>query len=272
MLDDSLYTVETPEQIELAYDVAGIGSRFLAALIDHIIIAVILSFSCVGVSLAANQLALGLDENIVLGLFAIGIYLSLCAYFIFFETVWNGQTPGKRAIGLRMVRTGGRPLGFFGSTVRNFIRLADFLPVLYGIGVIVMFIDRRSRRLGDMAAGCIAVRERQAITLASLAAPTTSERAIVAAAERITIPNLSAVQREDYDIVQEYLRRSLSLSVPARQRLALQLVDGLQRRLGYPIRTENGLALGLYDAETFLRLVAAEYQALDRIGREPVQS
>lgn len=272
MLDDSLYTVETPEQIELAYDVAGIGSRFLAALIDHIIIAVILSFSCIGVSLAAEQLALGLDESLVIGLFGLGIYLSLCAYFIFFETVWNGQTPGKRMVGLRMVRTGGRPLGFLGSTVRNFIRLADFLPVLYGVGVIVMFIDRRSRRLGDMAAGCIAVRERKAISLASLAAPTVAEQSIVAAAERITIPNLSAIHRDDYDIVQEYLRRSTSLSVPARQRLALQLVDGLQHRLGYPVRTENGLALGLYDAETFLRLVAAEYQALDRIGREPVQS
>ena len=272
MLDDSLYTVETPEQIELAYDVAGIGSRFLAAIIDHFIIALILSFSCIGVSLAADQLALGLDEGLIIGLFGLGIYLSLCAYFIFFETVWNGQTPGKRMIGLRMVRTGGRPLGFLGSTVRNFIRLADFLPILYGIGVIVMFIDRRSRRLGDMAAGCIAVRERKAITLASLAAPITSEQAVVAAAERITIPNLHAIRPEDYDIVQEYLRRSTSLSVQARQRLALQLVDGLQQRLGYPLRTENGLALGLYDAETFLRLLVAEYQARDRIGREPVQS
>jgi uncharacterized RDD family membrane protein YckC len=272
MLDDSLYTVETPEQIELAYDVAGIGSRFLAALIDHIIIAVILSFSCIGVALAADQLALGLDDSLVLGLFGLGIYLSLCAYFIFFETVWNGQTPGKRMLGLRMVRTGGRPLGFLGSTVRNFIRLADFLPVLYGVGVIAMFIDRRSRRLGDMAAGCIAVRERQAITLASLSAPTVSERAVVAAAERITIPNLSALHRQDYDIVQEYLRRCYGLSLPARERLALQLVDGLQQRLGYPIHSQNGAPLGLYDAETFLRLVAAEYQALDRIGRTPAQS
>jgi uncharacterized RDD family membrane protein YckC len=272
MLDDRFYTVDTPEQIELTYDVAGIGSRFLAALIDHIIISVILSFSCVGVSLAADQLALGLDENLVLGLFGLGVYLSLCAYFIFFETVWNGQTPGKRIVGLRMVRTGGRPLGFLGSTVRNFIRLADFLPILYGLGVIVMFIDHRSRRLGDLAAGCIAVRERKAITLESLAAPVVAEQAVVAAAERITIPNLNALRREDYDIVQEYLRRSSSLSIAVRQRLALQLLDGLRQRLGFEIRTQSGAALGLYDAEAFLRQVAAEYQALDRIGREPAQS
>ncbi|HEX6292861.1 MAG TPA: RDD family protein [Herpetosiphonaceae bacterium] len=267
MFDDRLYTVETPEQIELAYDVAGIGSRFLAALIDHIIIAIILSLSCTGLALAADQIDLGLDDSLVLGLFGLGVYLSLCAYFIFFETVWNGQTPGKRLIGLRMVRTGGRPIGFLGSTVRNFIRLADFLPVLYGLGVIVMFIDKRSRRLGDLAAGCIAVRERKAITLASLSAPTVAEPSVVAAAQQVTIPNLGVLQREDYDIVQEYLRRSASLSIDARQRLALQLVDGLQRRLGYPIRSQGGAALGLYDAENFLRLVASEYQALDRIGR-----
>jgi uncharacterized RDD family membrane protein YckC len=267
MLDDRLYTVETPEQIELAYDIAGIGSRFLAALIDHILITMILSFSCIGLTIVAVQLDLGLDESLVLGLFVLGVYLSLCAYFIFFETVWNGQTPGKRLVGLRMVRVGGRPLGFFGSAVRNFIRLADFLPILYGLGVMVMFIDKRSRRLGDIAAGCIAVRERKAMTLEALSAPTVAEQAVVAAAERITIPNLSAIQRDDYDIVQEYLRRSASLSFDARRRLAMQLIDGLQRRLGYPIHSQGGAALNLYEAESFLRMVVAEYQALDRIGR-----
>lgn len=256
MLDESLYAVETPEQIDVAYDVAGIGSRFLAALIDHVLIAIILSLSCVGLSLVASRLDLGLDAGIILGLFGLGIYLSLCAYYIFFEMVWNGQTPGKRAIGLRMVRVGGRPIGFVGSAVRNFIRLADFLPVLYGLGVIVMFIDKRSRRLGDLAAGCMAVRERQAITLDSLATPVAAERPAVPTAERITIPNLHVLRREDYDIVQEYLRRRTSLSFEARQRLSGQLIEGLQQRLGYPIQG---------DADTFLWMVAAEYQALERV-------
>jgi uncharacterized RDD family membrane protein YckC len=255
MLDERLYTIETPEQIDVAYDVAGIGSRFLAALIDHLILAVILSLSCAGLSIAASQLDIGFDGGIILGLFGLGIYLSLCAYHIFFETIWNGQTPGKRAIGLRMVRTGGRPLGFLGSTVRNFIRLADFLPVLYGLGVIVMFIDKRSRRLGDLAAGCMAVRERKAVTLDSLSAPTSYEQPAVAAAPQVTIPNLGVLKREDYDIVQEYLRRRATLSAEARQRLSGQLLDGLQQRLGYPIQG---------DAETFLQMVAAEYQTFHR--------
>lgn len=262
MLDDRLYTVETPEQIDVAYDVAGIGSRFLAALLDHIFIALILSVSCVFVGIAASALDLGLDDGLIAGLLGLGVYLSLCAYHIFFETLWNGQTPGKRLIGLRMVRTGGRPIGFLGSTIRNFIRLVDFLPVLYGLGVIVMFIDRRSRRLGDLAAGCMAVRERQAVTLESLSAPTATLPPVVPAAQQITIPNLHAIQRADYDIVQEYLRRRSGLSLDARQRLSKQLTEGLQLRLGYPLHVKD-----LAQTEHFLGLVVAEYQALERIDR-----
>ncbi|MDP9311265.1 MAG: RDD family protein [Chloroflexota bacterium] len=264
MLDERLYTVETPEHIDVAYDVAGIGSRFLAALIDHVIIAVVLSLSCVGVSIVASSLDLGLSESLIFGLFGLGIYLSLCAYHIFFETIWNGQTPGKRIIGLRMVRVGGRPLGFAGSAVRNVIRLADFLPVLYGLGVMVMFIDKRSRRLGDLAAGCMAVRERKGVTLDSLSRPVAAEAPVVPTATGITIPNLQVLRRDDYDIVQEYLRRKPQLSVEARQRLGQQLVEGLQQRLGYPILIQTPR-----DAENFLYQIAAEYQALERIDHGP---
>lgn len=261
MLDERLYTVETPEHIDVAYDIAGIGSRFLAALIDHVIIGLILSLSCAGAAFVASGLDLDFDESIVLGLFGLGIYLSLCLYHIFFETIWNGQTPGKRIIGLRMVRVGGRPLGFFGSTVRNIIRLADFLPILYGLGVLVMFIDKRSRRLGDLAAGCIAIRERNAVTLDSLSVPAVNEVPVVPAAERIQIPNLHALRREDYDIVHEYLRRRSGLSMEAQQRLSHQLVEGLQHRLGYSIVIHNPS-----EALNFLYQVVAEYQTLERIN------
>jgi len=258
MSEDDLYRIETPEQIDVAYDIAGIGSRFLAALVDHILLALGLAIGCVLVAYGADLLQLGFDEFIVLTLFGIGVYLALCAYYIFWETIWNGQTPGKRLVGLRMVRTGGRPLGFLGSAIRNFIRLIDFLPVLYGLGMIVMFVDRRSRRLGDLAAGCIAIRERRPITLDALATPSTSTAPLPTAAS-ITIPNLQALKREDYDIVQEFLQRRASLSAEARHRLSLQLLEGLQQRLGFPVQG---------DAETFLQLVAAEYRALEQIDQQ----
>ena len=262
MLDERQYTVETPEQIELAYDIAGIGSRFLAALVDHVIVAILLSLGSVTLALALDSLGVGLDTLLVLSIFFIVIYLSICAYFIFFETTWNGQTPGKRLVGIRVVRTGGRPIGFLGSAIRNLIRLADFLPVLYGVGMITMFVDRRARRLGDFAAGALTLREGRQVTLAMLSAREDRSEPAVPTADELTIPNLRALKPADYEIVQEFLRRRAGISYDLRRQLAGTLLEGLQERLGYLVQG---------DAEIFLLRVAAEYQALARRDSSPLR-
>src|SRR5689334_6316118 len=150
---DDRYTIDTPENIEFAYDIAGIGSRFLAAIIDTLLIAVAQAIIFLVIGLLISTL--GIRTNFAGGvLLALGTLLSfamLWGYYIAFELLWNGQSPGKRAIGLRVVREGGRPITFVGSAIRNLIRIVDFLPAFYGIGVVVMFIDRRARRLGDLA-------------------------------------------------------------------------------------------------------------------------
>ncbi|WP_025745635.1 RDD family protein [Kallotenue papyrolyticum] len=259
MDDQRFYTIDTPEQIAVEFDVAGLGSRILAALIDHLSIAVLLGLAGCLVIFAADWLSFDIEQTLVLvSIFAIGISLVLCGYFIFFETFWNGQTPGKRLLGLRMVRVGGRPLGFLGSVLRNVIRLIDFLPAFYALGLLVMFVDRRSRRLGDIAAGAIAVRERGALTLESL----TQSRALpppVPPATQITIPNLQVLRREDYELLVEFLQRRRALSPEARSRLAHQLVAGLELRLGVPIELVPPAT-----EEQFLQQVVAEYQALHR--------
>jgi uncharacterized RDD family membrane protein YckC len=222
-------------------------------LIDHVLLAIILSLLCSLIAAIADRVQLGFSGAAVLSIFGIGIFLFLCAYYIFFETVWNGQTPGKRLIGIRMVRAGGRPIGFLASTIRNFIRLADFLPILYGVGALVMFIDHRSRRLGDLAAGALAVQERKPITLQMLAESESEQAPAVPAVAEITIPNLEALQAEDVRLLEAYLRRRTSLGMEARRRVAGMLLDGFQARLGYPIQG---------DTEAFLLRVAAEYRLL----------
>jgi uncharacterized RDD family membrane protein YckC len=250
---DELYSIETPEQVDVAYDVAGVGSRVLAALIDHLLIGLVILVVVLLVVAVSSLLdsASGLMLALVL---AASSYLLLCGYHILFETLWNGQTPGKRMLGLRMVDISGRPIGFTTSAIRNLLRIVDFLPSAYAIGFVTMFFDKRARRLGDMAAGCMAVRQRDVVTLDSLHMPRTNQQPVVAAAQQVTIPNLRALRRNDIDLVQEFLRRRRGLAPDVRQRLASQLVGGLQQRLGYPVQG---------NPEDFLALVAAEYQALE---------
>jgi uncharacterized RDD family membrane protein YckC len=239
-----LYTVETPENIALSYDVAGIGSRFLAATLDSALIA-----AGQALVLYLLSLATGITDVTDSLFVAVGAALSfviLWGYYIVFELVWGGQSPGKRLLGLRVVREGGRPITFLAAATRNVVRIVDFLPALYGIGVVVMFADRRARRLGDFAAGTLVVRERGVITLASLTEPALPADAAP------TLATVGLVSARDYALVQEFLDRRAELGPDVRRRLAEQLAAGLQARLGIP---QGG------DAERFLQYLASEYRA-----------
>jgi uncharacterized RDD family membrane protein YckC len=251
---DDRYTIDTPENIEFAYDIAGIGSRFLAAIIDTLVIGVALTILgiLVGVVGARAGLVPSTTSSVAAAVGAILSFLILWGYYIVFELVWNGQSIGKRAIGLRVVREGGRPITFVSSAIRNLIRIVDFLPAFYGIGVIVMFVDRRARRLGDLAGGTLVVKERRGVTLESLTAPVAQP---AGPAQPPTLPNVHLLNDQDYNLVQEFLRRRGELGRDARIRLGAQLASGLQARLGVP---QGG------DAERFLQYVAAEYQLFRR--------
>jgi uncharacterized RDD family membrane protein YckC len=255
---DDRYTVDTPENIEFAYDIAGIGSRFLAAIIDTLVIGAGLAILGIiaGVVGARTGLSRGAAGSVIAAAATILSFLILWGYYIVFELVWNGQSVGKRAIGLRVVREGGRPITFLGSAIRNLIRIVDFLPAFYGIGVIVMFIDRRARRLGDLAGGTLVVKERRGVTLESLTTPAIVPAALAGQPDQApTLPNIHLLNDQDYNLVQEFLRRRGDLGRDARLRLGAQLASGLQARLGMP---QSG------DAERFLQYVAAEYQLFRR--------
>src|SRR5262245_3599817 len=128
MLDDELL-IETPERVELHYVLANIGNRFLAAALDHIFQALlIIALSLIFWGANFWSFAIGLG-NWVGALVVIGVFLIYWGYFALFETFWNGQTPGKRIMKLRVVREDGRPIRFFEAFVRNLLRLAiDFMP------------------------------------------------------------------------------------------------------------------------------------------------
>lgn len=251
---DDLYTVDTPENIEFAYAIAGIGSRFVAAVVDSVLIVALLTLLGIVFGVIADAVDL-LDSLLA----AIGGLLSFAVfwgYYITFEMLWNGQSPGKRMAGLRVVRQGGRPITFVSSAIRNVIRIIDFLPLMYGIGVVAMFLDRHARRLGDLAAGTLVVRDRQAVTLESLTgqrAPTLLRSPVPASADGQLV-NLHLLNDQDYTLVQEFLQQRAELGSEVRRRLAAQLTSGLQARTGLPQDMTN--------PEQFLERFVAEYGLL----------
>src|SRR5262249_1027168 len=153
-LPDELLSIDTPENVAFGYTVAGIGSRFLAALVDTIIIVTLQIIVLLVSGFALNRLdlidALGAWLAAIFGLIA---FLMFWGYYIFFEMLWNGQSPGKRWAGLRVIRVDGTPVTLAESIIRNLVRIIDFLPIGYGLGIVTMFVNDQARRLGDMAAG-----------------------------------------------------------------------------------------------------------------------
>jgi uncharacterized RDD family membrane protein YckC len=159
--------VSTPERVSFAYQVAGIGSRFLAQLIDVLLLlAIIVAFTIIVAIMGAFSGA----GTVVLLVWVIATFVIFFGYFPLSEAAWSGQTLGKRVLRLRVVGDRGEPVTRVQVAVRNLIRLIDFLPGLYGIGIVALFWHGNGKRLGDIAAGTIVVRDRDPVRLKDLVA------------------------------------------------------------------------------------------------------
>jgi uncharacterized RDD family membrane protein YckC len=145
---DSLFTAETPEGIALVLRPAGVVARFHAFAIDGAI--------RMGLLIAAS-IALGVMGRFGTGVFLIVYFALEWLYPVVFELLPAGATPGKRAMGLRVVMDSGLPVTPAASVVRNLLRVADFMPMLYAFGVVCMGMRPDFKRLGDLAAGTLVV-------------------------------------------------------------------------------------------------------------------
>lgn len=145
---DALRCIETPEGIELRLRTAGLIPRALAWSLDSLLRYTVLMFAGIGMSTAGG---------FGWGAFLILSFLLEWFYPVIFEVLRHGQTPGKARLGIRVVHDDGTPIGWSRSIIRNFLRFADFLPALYGAGIVAMLSNRDFKRLGDLAAGTIVV-------------------------------------------------------------------------------------------------------------------
>ena len=235
-LPEETLDIQTPENVAFGYQVAGIGSRFLATLLDSLLIVllqivVILVFVLVlsGFNLLGDTIAAWVYA--VLGIVG---FIFFWGYYIFFEMLWNGQTPGKRWVGLRVIRTDGTPITLSESFIRNLTRLVDFLPAMYGIGIISMFLDKQSRRLGDLAAGTLVVHDRAPISIQALSVKRTVNfsRQGFHPVSLDEFP-LERLTNDDLALIEDFLLRREQLT--HRETLANQILNTLYTRLGLPL-------------------------------------
>jgi len=235
--------VRTPESIAFNYELAGLGSRFLALAIDQIIQILVLLAIFYGVVSASLHLppahgAVGtqaekIGEAIVIAAIVVVIFTIFFGYFIIFETLWNGKTPGKWALGIRVVRDGGFPIDFGASVIRNLIRVGEFVFGYYALSALSMVVSPENKRLGDYAAGTIVVRE-SAISLGLPVEPP--------AAEPVYAPTLY-LSGEERALVKRFIERRDALTPEKRGALAGKLAARVRDRVPPELRGLDDEAL-----------------------------
>lgn len=257
-MDDD-YTLLTPENVDLRFDVAGLGSRFAAALIDYTVLGIGYIVLILGAGFVLSFNKLGTDGSpMVVTTVALTILVTFFGwwgYFILTEMLWNGQSIGKRRLGLRVVRSDGQPINLTASLVRNLLRVVDLIGL---IGVLVMIVDRRTRRLGDLAAGTLVIRESQAGIQTKLVAafhpveiPSVLQDAID------SFPNADRLSMDHYTLLRDFFARRSGLTSEGASRLAVDLATQLAESLGVDVS-----AVG--DPVAFLATAARAFEARQR--------
>ncbi|WNC23211.1 MULTISPECIES: RDD family protein [unclassified Thermosynechococcus] len=257
-------TLRTPESIELDFALAGIGSRVLAWLIDQ----VILYTALVLFSLAAGYIyfyalypwlievlpASGQSiEAWSLGIYLLVMFAFYNGYYIFFETYWQGQTPGKRYAEIRVVQDNGRPIGLREATLRSLLQPIDF--AFFGIGAFLVALSRSEKRLGDRVAGTLVIQDEQATRLAPKA--TTGQQPQAAWVQELrSLAHWEQMTPEHYLLVRNYLNNRDRLSPVGRYQAAQELRQQLEPLL-LPTYPANWPALS---AEDFLEGLYIAYR------------
>src|SRR5690348_12888063 len=222
--------VETPELVVFSYTIAGVGSRALAALIDAVI--------CLGAILAllfvlaavsptrTEQSRGGVFDAWAAAIVGIAIFCVLWGYYVLFEGLADGQTPGKRMLRLRVVRDGGYSITFGASAVRNIVRFVDMQPIaLYAVGLFGVIVSKQGKRLGDMVAGTLVVKE----DLVQQPKPANAE---ADAAAPQPAPGLAPalhtlLSDAEYELLEQFIQRQHTLDEEHRNALAARLVERL---------------------------------------------
>jgi len=249
-------TIQTPEHVGFQYTIAGLGTRIMAFLLDTAIRVLFALFIFVVILIVSKWFPAlfpsgmrNLSRNwiIAMGILVYG-FLDL-GYFLFFEALWSGQTPGKRSLKLRVIRMDGQPIGWLESAIRNILRAVDILSGVYPVGLIVMFFSSRSQRIGDYAAGTVVVIER--------GSRVPMDRTRLRSGAKIHIPdvehNISTLASDEYRLIRTFLDRRQEMDPTHRIQLAGDLTRRLRERWKLPLNKG-------FSYESFLEEVVRAYE------------
>ncbi len=225
--------VRTGEAVAIRYELAGLGSRFLAVVVDGVAQVLVLAAILIALALAGPQLAkvVPLANKVVLAwLEALAIavlFLVTFGWFIIFEIWWSGRTPGKRAVGIRVLRDGGFPIDPGAAVIRNLIRILEAPLGFYAISAVSTLISKENKRLGDFAAGTIVVRDRADVVPdidAYLSRPARTDTGLGDA---------------DRALIERFLARRATLDATARVGLASKIAARVRPTLRAPYNNLN---------------------------------
>lgn len=250
---------------------AGIGSRFIAILVDYLIwFAAFMVLGLVAAIILPALDAFGkISETWAIGIIILIVFLLMWGYFALFEAFNNGRTPGKMVAKIRVIHQSGRGITFLEALGRNLVRFIDYAPSFYAVGVVAMFVTKRHQRLGDLVAGTLVVRDRpvetspwtENTTRTFTAQAIPMAPAIAAPHLRVTLPApaLAHLAPSDLEVLEGFFARRLDMDLTTRAALAARIASALCAKSGLTIPADVSV-------ETFLEAVAHQFRELGRMS------
>ncbi|MHB8126105.1 MAG: RDD family protein [Desulfitobacteriaceae bacterium] len=230
--------ITTPEQVSLNFNIAGLGSRATAHILDCLILGFISSALSLSLMKILKDLSIpfpSLVTSYVNAILILILFLLLWGYFVLFEFFTTGRTPGKMLVGIRVIQDNGQSITFLTSAVRNLIRLIDFLPLFYLCGILMIFFHSQHKRVGDLASGTIVVYQRK--TKRKKKKNPLEKEINKRLAEHQVLLDLNEWSKKkigirEWNLLKTYIKRQPSLTLVERKEITMQVAGILLPLIG----------------------------------------
>ena len=248
-MDHEQVGIKTPEYVSLKFQLAGLGSRSAAFIIDQVILMtvnILIFISLVFLSFGESDFFELMGANsLIIGIAIIGIFVINYGYFIVLEFFAGGRTVGKRIVGIRVIQENGHSLTLLSSFIRNFLRLVDSLPSGYFLGILMIFFHSKHKRIGDLVAGTIVIHERKAKGKKKLSPIEKEIQKRGLTKDNLIIDEwaLKSIDQKDWKLIQTYSNRFTQVTQYERQNLTRQIAGILFPKLGLTLAEKSNYML-----------------------------